>query len=131
MCPSIHLSFLLSLIKALSKANICHFIQLFCILVINVTGKSMWVLSIHLQYPGPSSVVRHRIFNLQSLSSPSFFSATLLPLLPSPPTQKQIHCLPFYVSILLHHFLDILMLCPLWIVYSVRALQEITSLRIF
>lgn len=28
-------------------------------------------------------------------------------------------------------FLDILMLCPLWIVYSVRVLQEITSMRIF
>ena len=58
-----------------------------------------------------SNILDHRqwsdimFFNLQSLSSPSSSSATLLPPLLSPPTQKQIHCLSFYVSILLHHFL--------------------------
>lgn len=66
--------------------------------------------SVFISYPSPN-ILDHRqwsdimFFNLQSLSSPSFLSATLLPPLLSPPTQKQIHCLSFYVSILLHHFL--------------------------
>lgn len=69
-------------------------------------------------------------FNLQSLSSPSS-SATLLPPLLSPTTQKQIQCLSFMSPSSSIMFSDILMLCPLWIVYSGLVRQENASLRIF
>lgn len=100
-----------SLSKALSKINICRFTQILYIWVVAVMEKCDLVSRGPLIYLSPISwavfSVWLCVFNLQSLSSPSF-SATLLPLLLSPPTQTQIHRLSFNVSIL-HHFLDILM----------------------
>lgn len=112
--------------------KMCHLIHILHTLVVSATGKSIRAPYIHLSPISRtifSGLTSHFFLNLQSLSAPSF-SATLLPPLLSPPTQKQIHCLSFYVCVL-HHFSDVLMLCPLWIVYWVLGIQEITSMRIF